>query len=340
MRNGGGPNITLERIICEGVELPCLNVGAPYDRPVSISGGTSCPSTPMNDGSTDTVYDHTIQNVTIRNVFARQASGFPSRFGLSVGNVRNMDAQNIFVANYNHATALPNNGLITQGDTVAHGQCGIEPGNNRVRGLIVVNPTSPCMNFTGNGYNPNAITVENFVCHSTGTAVVFNTYSPSTNLETNQHPTTTLRNGVFNDCSGPLSGQNGARLTHSHNDVFNCGSLSGTGNQTIDPQFVGPETVAIPTLDASYRGHGQALWDWSGRYQPIIAQFQTQQVSFVDAGIGTASPCAGTGCDIGADEFFIIEIPPEVWASCAVYGNGDDVFGPFTNPGSTDGLAS
>jgi hypothetical protein len=92
--------------------------------------------------------------------------------------------------------------------------------------------------------------------------------------------------------------------------------------------------VPQPTLDASYFAHGEALWDWAGRYQPIIDRFRTQNASLEDAGTGTGVPCTGSACDIGANEFFDgeIVIPPEVWASCAVYGNGDQVFGSFTNP--------
>jgi hypothetical protein len=74
------------------------------------------------------------------------------------------------------------------------------------------------------------------------------------------------------------------------------------------------------------------LWDWAGRYQPIVDRFDTQQTSFVNAGTGTSLPCSGSGCDIGVNEFFEVMIPPTAWASCAVYGNGNHVFGSFTNP--------
>jgi hypothetical protein len=132
---------------------------------------------------------------------------------------------------------------------------------------------------------------------------------------------------AWNNSTGTIS------FTQSHNDFFNCGaSKGGTGAQTADPNLVGPTSLPVPTINASYYAHGERLWDWAGRWQPIVDRFRTQQASFVDAGTGLAFPCTGSACNIGANEYFFLEIPPTVWGSCAVYANGDEVFGDFTNP--------
>ena len=133
-----------------------------------------------------------------------------------------------------------------------------------------------------------------------------------------------VRNSVLNDCTAAWTGQTGAiSFTQSHNDFFNCGtSPGGTGAQTVDPLFVGPESVPQPTIGSGYFVNGKRLWDWAGVYQPIIDRFRTQQASLVNAGTGTAAPCTGT-CDIGANEFFSFQgVPPAFWQSCASIGNG------------------
>jgi hypothetical protein len=328
--------VTIERFVCFGVASECIHVGQEPDDTASVSGGsTSCPGATLGSGGTGTVWDMTSRNVTVRRMYAvpgdQGSDHYVLRIGFRVGNVQNLDAQDIFAANED------SNGhpfWHTRGNTGPNiGVCGEIPGNNSIRGIILVNAVGPCAVIDGTGQSSTTLTIENYICHSaTQQAFTFSSLSgvniagyPST-----AHPITTIRNSVFNDCSTAFSGQVGARFTQSHNDVFNCGtSPGGTGAQTVDPQFVGPETVPDGTIDLT---NGEALWDWAGRYQPIINRFDTQQGSLVDAGTGTAEPCTGAACDIGANEF-LFEMPgEEIWESCAVYGNGDQVFGPFTNP--------
>ena len=115
---------------------------------------------------------------------------------------------------------------------------------------------------------------------------------------------------MFNDCLEAWSNATGTvSFAQSHNDFFNCGaSKGGTGAKTADPQMIGPETTPIPTLPTSHFAgrwtQGAKLWDWTGEYQPIIDRFRTQNAALVNTGRGTAAPCTGAACDIGANEFF------------------------------------
>jgi hypothetical protein len=360
----GNDNYLIERIVCEGWESECIFLGQNNDDDSTYLSPTQCSSVPRDDGTTGNLHDHTATNITVRNVFARGAQGFGTGFGIRISNVRNANIQGVFV---NNTGDSPNGGRtdgtgfgqILGPTGLPEGSCGLEPGNNTLRGAIFVGSGATqqsCMRIQGNGHTPATLTIENVVCHAPqgGAVSAVNLTSGvdhSTGAwESTAIPTTTYRNFVHNDCSSSFSGST-ATLTQQTGAAFNCGTAP-SGALTVDPQFVGPESVPVPTLDFS---NGRRLWDWAGTYQPIIDRFRTQNAplqklgesaspyeliidrfrnqnaSFVDAGTGTTPPCEGT-CDIGANEFFRFELPPGVWESCAVYGNGDDVFEPFTNP--------
>jgi len=326
-------DVLIERIVCKGANSECIFVGQNFDDSLSISGGTSCPSVQLGNGTTDTIFDHTSENITIRRVYAVPATGFTLRLGLRISNARNADIQDYFVANTNETSYSVAH--VADGDINAQavGRCGVEPGNNSIRGLIVVNPNRECFRIESVGHDPDALTIDNYICHNPNGQQAFSwagITDPNGAWETTQHPVSTIRNGVNNDCLAQFDGGvNNARVTDNHNDVFNCGSSrGGTGDLTVDPQFVGPETVTTPTLSFT---NGTQLWDWANTYQPIIDRFRTQNAALEDAGTGTDGPCTAAACDVGANESFF-ELPPDVWESCAVYDNGDDVFGSFTNP--------
>jgi hypothetical protein len=356
-------NTTATRIVCEGIRLECIAAGPFADSPAA--GGstpTSCPNSTFADGSVATAFDQTTRGATVRRVFARPATVngvfHDSQRGAVVSNINNLVGESWFFANMTHS-GIYTHGNFSSGVMV---NCGQEAGNNVIRGLIVVDGPR-CLQIGSNGDDPATLIVDNMVCHSPSSAAInlFEWTEPtiqlngscSPHIETCEHATITFRNATISSCSSPLSDDNSGRTTQNHNNVSSCGTLSGTGNQAVDPQFVGPTTVANGSINLA---HGLKLWDWAGTYQPIIERFRTQNApllkrgesaalyqpvidrfrsqnpSFVDAGSGTAAPCTGSACDIGANEFFFFELPPDMWQSCAVYGNDDTVFGSFANP--------
>ena len=200
----------------------------------------------------------------------------------------------------------------------AGGRCGVERGNFSIHGAVLVatNSDHGCIRLSALGESPATTALENIVCYNgnndRNAAISFTTGMLDFNFgsgawETQLAPATTVRNSVFSDCTSVFSGTgNSTSLSQSLNNVFNCGLLSGTGNQNLNPNFAGPSlTVSVVGLDDRF-ADGATLWDWEGKYLPIINQFATKQRSFMDAGTSNVAPCGGT-CDIGANEFFELE---------------------------------
>ena len=345
----GDRNVTIERIVCESFDAQCVIAGQEEDdNQFASASPTSCPNTTVDDGTVQNITDQTLQNVTVRSVFARNVtnSGYRSRSALQVDNARDVTVENLFGKSGGHPNSVPIWIRNTGTATFPGGRCGVERGNISIRGavLLATDSITGCILISSLGESPATVTFENVVCHDatsgSDNGVVWgsNQLGAAAAWETTSRPATVIRNSVFNDCVSAWADATGTvSFTQSHNDYFNCGSSKGgPGAQTADPQFVGPESVPIPTLPTSHTGgkwgNGATLWDWEGEYQPIIDRFDTQNSSLIDTGTGTAAPCTGTGCNIGTNEFFGEPGGGLVWVSCAVHKQGDLVFGSFTNP--------
>lgn len=302
----GMENVTIERLICEG-GYECLNLGQNPDDADRSSGGAQCLSVQRADGTVGPVYDSTSRNIMVRDVFARPADDGAMHhslaFGVRISNVANADIRNVFVANNDNGAAQ---GLRHDDGGLGRwpaGQCGIEPGRNTVRGMISVSPAGACVRIGGTGYEPGYFSVQNLICHGAPSGVLWSasgTNGDQVAWETGQHPVTVLRNSVFlvtNIFSGNVAP---SRITESNNIAWSV-ATSRPGYATANPFFAGPLVVPNGVLDF---GDGQALWDWTGRYQPIIKRFWVTNETLIDAGYGNSSPCTGPACDIGANEFF------------------------------------
>jgi hypothetical protein len=285
----GDRNITIERVVCEGWDSQCIFVGQEMDDDqFGTRSPTSCPNTLLDDGTTGTVHDSTIQDVTIRNVFGRFPTGGHARGTIMIDNARDVDIQNVFSYIGQGVPHGGNTAIWIRNDGAAGfpgGRCGIERGNISIQGLVSIasQATQGCVNISSMGESPSTVTIENMVCHGADEhgdpGVLFSgeqlDHLPA--WETSAQPATTIRNSVLNNCTSAWTGQGGAiSFTQSHNNFFNCGtSPGGTGAQTTDPQFVGPESVPTITVDSTYLAHGEDIWDWAGRYQPIIDRFDS-----------------------------------------------------------------
>jgi hypothetical protein len=324
-----GTNYTLNRIVCEGTETECINVGQEGDN-ASNYGGAVCVNKQRNDGSYATVYDGTVANVTASNIFttgAVDSKGLTeSLYGVKVGSVNGLTVSNFFAANvkYYGAAIFVSDPYPT---TNPLAECGIQIDNIVFRGGVIdrSNGTTygACFAVAETGYT-SSVKIENFVCLGQTPSAAAITWAASkvvlaSAFTTMDLPSLTVRNNTFTTCSSTwLDRSDLPTPTHGYNNSQLCTGKSGTGDLAVSPQFVGPTgSTTPPTLprndDASVTSpewtsgrwaDGAKLWDWAGYYQPIIDRYRTQQAAFVDGGYGSASPCTGAACDIGANEFF------------------------------------
>jgi hypothetical protein len=325
----GGTNNAFDRIVCESfADAQCIILGQEVDGTNFASQSpTSCPNAIRNDGTTATITDQTTQNVIITNVFARHGvfedpdpPSKRTRAALMIDNARNVTVRNLFSAVPSHTSGSRNIWFRNVGAASGQegGRCGVERGNISIRGAILVatDANNGCIVMSSLGESPATTTLENIVCYNAGasgsagvrfTNGVLNFDFGSGAWETQLAPDTTVRNSVFSDCKSAFSGAgNAISLSQSFNNVFGCGTLSGTGNQSVDPNFTGP-SLTVPVVDLDNRFvDGARLWDWEGTYLPIIKQFVTEQASFMGAGTGNEAPGGGTR-NIGANESFHME---------------------------------
>jgi hypothetical protein len=317
----GNTDLLMERIVCEGFWTECIFVGQEQDsteRAWRDESPTRCTGKTTNDGATNqTIYDHTASRITIRRMFARGITNpeFHSQVPLKINNARDVTVESVFL---NSRDSGPNSSpLQIQNNGTGGfpgGRCGIERGNISIRGAVIVatGASHGCVLVQSLGESPATVTLDNLVCHgaaSSGDPGILwgGTALNSAAWETRQRPQMTIRNSVWSGCTTAWSGSTGtiAPFTQSHNNVFNCGaSKGGAGAQAVNPQFAGPLSVPLPTISVDYPGHGDAMWDWAGVYQPIINRFASAPGLFTDEGTGTAAPCTEANCDIGANEFF------------------------------------
>ena len=100
----GGSGYRFERIVCEGHEAQCIMVGQEMDDgQFAANAPARCTGVPLDNGASGTIYDHTVLDVTIKDVFGRNANQISLSGGTSktrsviqIDNANNVTAENVF----------------------------------------------------------------------------------------------------------------------------------------------------------------------------------------------------------------------------------------------------
>ena len=197
----GGIGYHFERIVCEGHEAQCIMVGQEMDDGQYAGGSpTSCRGTALDDGSAGNIVDHTVRDVTIRDVFGRNAkqsslSGGTSltRSLIHIDNANNVTAENVFakVGGYPIPFPIWIRNVGTAEDP--GGRCGVERGNISFRGVVVdaAGSSNGCVAIASLGESPAPVTLENVVCHNASSGsdngIVWGTTNSATRRRGRRH---------------------------------------------------------------------------------------------------------------------------------------------------------
>ena len=171
----GGSGYRFERIVCEGHEAQCIMVGQEMDDgQFAANAPARCTGVPLDNGASGTIYDHTVLDVTIKDVFGRNAN----QISLSGGTSKTRSV--IQIDNANNVTAETSSrrpavirsrsrsGSGTSAPQRTRARMRIERGNLMLRGVVVdaEGSTNGCVTIASLGESPAPVILENVVCHN------------------------------------------------------------------------------------------------------------------------------------------------------------------------------